>query len=344
LPVLVLDVDEKEASLLLATLDPLAAMAGTDAEKLDVLLKDLTVNSDAVAAMLEGLANEHPLPGGREPVSEDEVPDLLPEAVSRAGDLWTLGDHLVLCGDCTLAGDVDKVMGGEGASLVLTDPPYGIDYVGKTDQAMKIANDDLAGLGTLLHGAFAQCLRVTKPGAVWYVAAPAGPQFLFFAEELAALKVWRQTLVWAKDSMVLGHSHYHYRHENIMYGWTPGGCQRTPPDRTKTSVLEYPRPKASREHPTAKPVSLWAELLGNSSEVGDIVFEPFSGSGTSIVACERLQRRCRAVEVIPQFVDCAVARWERLTGREAVLHGTSESWRAIAKARGVKIKPSGRSR
>ena len=266
-------------------------------------------------------------------VTEDDVPEAPEEAVTQPGNLWVLGEHRLLCGDSTSAGDVDRVTANEPASLILTDPPYGVDYTGKTKDALVIASDTEAGLETLLRGSLGNALRVSRPGAVWYVAAPAGPQFAHFGMVLAELGVWRQTLVWVKDSMVLGHSDYHYRHEAVFYGWTPGAEHRPPPDRTRTTVLEFARPKASREHPTMKPLALWSELVGNSTARGDLVYEPFSGSGTSIVACEALGRRCRALEKEGRYVDVAVKRWEAASGRSAVLEGDGRSFDEVASAR-----------
>jgi site-specific DNA-methyltransferase (adenine-specific) len=150
---------------------------------------------------------------------------------------------------------------------------------------------------------------------------------------LEDLKVWRQTLAWVKDSMVLGHSDYHYKHEAIFYGWTPGAGHQGPPDRTRTSVLEFARPKASREHPTMKPLPLWAELVGNSSKRGGIVYDPFSGSGTTLIACEQLGRRCRTIEIEPRYADVAVIRWQTLTGKQAVLEGSGQTFAAVTTGR-----------
>jgi DNA modification methylase len=246
----------------------------------------------------------------------DEVPEPPAEPVTQLGDLWLLGEHRLLCGDSTSIDDVQRIMDGKRADLCQTDPPYGVEYEGKTKDALQICNDDEAGLAALLDASLGHALSVSKPGAVWYVAAPAGPQFLAFATVLTKLGVWRQTLAWVKDSMVLGHSDFHYRHEAIFYGWAPGK-HRAPPNRTFTTVLEFPRPKASREHPTMKPIQLWSLLMAASTAPGALVYEPFSGSGTTIIAAEQQGRVCYAVELEPRYVDVAVARWEAFTGRKA---------------------------
>jgi site-specific DNA-methyltransferase (adenine-specific) len=304
-----------------------------DAELLPLELADLR-DIDVDLSLLGFSADEleQLLPSGAADAA-DEVPEPLPEPVSRPGDLWLLGGHRLLCGDSTSGADVDRVLDRALADLVLTDPPYGVEYVGKTDQALVIENDGADGLGALLASSLGGALRASRPGAVWYVAAPAGPQFRDFADVLADLGVWRQTLVWVKDSMVLGRSDYHYKHEAIFYGWAPGAAHREPPDRTRTTVLEFERPKASREHPTMKPVALWSELMANSTTRGDLVYEPFSGSGTTIVTAEQLGRRCRAIELEPRYVDVAVRRWEQLTGKQAVLEGDGRSFADVSDER-----------
>jgi len=128
--------------------------------------------------------------------------------------------------------------------------------------------------------------------------------------------ILRQVMVWNKDSMVLGHSEYHYKHEPILFGWKPGGDRLRNDDRTKTTVWDFPRPKASREHPTMKPVEMWAYAIGNHTKSGDTVYEPFSGSGTTIIACEQLGRKCRAIEISPAYVAVAIQRWVDATGKE----------------------------
>jgi DNA modification methylase len=330
---LVVDESEVEATAFAIADNRTAELAEWDDESLAQLLQSLP--DDAFAAtgfgdddlkeLLDRLAPAEP--------TQDEVPEPPEAPVSRRGDLWLLGDHRLLCGDSTSADDVWGVLNGERADLVLTDPPYGVSYVGKTEEALEIANDGVEGLDGLLGAALGLAAEACRPGAVWYVAAPAGPQFAAFGKVLGDLGIWRQTLAWVKDSMVLGHSDYHYKHEALFYGWVPGAAHREPPDRTRTTVLEFDRPKASREHPTMKPLALWAELMGNSTGRGDLCYEPFSGSGTSIVTAEQLGRRCCALELEPRYVDVAVKRWEALTGQNAVLGGDGRTFAQLAEER-----------
>jgi len=158
------------------------------------------------------------------------------------------------------------------------------------------------------------CLRLAT--------VPAGPLHLVFAKDWKDRGYLRQIMVWVKDSMVLGHSEYHYRHEPILFGWKPGERYKNS-DRTRTTVWEFDRPKASREHPTMKPIEMWCYGIYNHTDKGDIVYEPFSGSGTTIIACEKMNRKCRAIELEPKYVDVAVKRWEDVTGKKAVLEDTS---------------------
>ncbi len=331
-PVLVLDVTEEEADKILLTLDPLAAMAEANKDMLASLMASVSTDSEAITAMVEDLARRAHLPPvvGEGLTDPDDVPEVL-EPVTKTGDLWLLGEHRLLCGDSTSVGDVGALMLGEQAALMWTDPPYGVSYEGKTEQALHIANDGEDGLAALLSAAFRAAAQALEPGAPFYIARPAGALSVTFGIAILGAG-WRlhEELQWVKDSMVLGHSDYHLRHETVVYGWLPGegrsgrgnhGGSRWYGDNSQTSVFEIPRPKASREHPTGKPVALVEAHLTNSSMVGGLVYEPFSGSGTTLIACERLGRRCYAMEIEPRYVDVAVRRWEEFTGKTAMLDG-----------------------
>jgi DNA modification methylase len=259
----------------------------------------------------------------------DKAEELRAKWGVEPGQLWQLGEHRLICGDCTDKAVVDRVMGGEKADCMWTDPPYGVDYVGKTKDALVIENDGGAGLPSLLEGAFTVATDALIGGAPFYVAHPAGARQLVFLKAIDSLG-WNihEQLVWVKDSMVLGHSDYHYKHEPIIYGFTPGEGRpgrgkhegsHWYGDNSQVSVFEIPRPKRSAEHPTMKPPELVEAQLVNSTLRGGIVYEPFSGSGTTLIACERLGRKCRAVEISPAYVAVALQRWADMTGREPVL-------------------------
>jgi DNA modification methylase len=297
---------EWDEELLMAELEGLAAEG--------ITMDDVGFDLDALEALGASAEPEGSPEADAEP-QIDKAEELRAKWGVEPGQLWELGEHRLLCGDSTKKEDVDLLMLGEVSEMCFTDPPYGVEYVGKTKDALTIQNDGADGLPKLLDGAFASMQRATRLGGAWYVAAPAGPLHWEFAKRLMDLGVYRQTLVWVKDSMVLGHSDYHYKHEPIFYGWNPGAPHREMPDRTQVSVWEIPRPKRSSEHPTMKPVELVAKAVKNSSSVGSLVFEPFSGSGTTIIACEQLGRKARAIEISPAYVAVALQRWADATGK-----------------------------
>lgn len=273
---------------------------------------------------------------------DDAVPEAPEDPVTKPDDLWLLGDHRVLCGDSTKATDVARVMGHDMAACMWTDPPYGVAIVGGNrrlsekermvvrPESATIRNDERDSTLPLLVDAFTQADAVLERGAPWYVARPAGAQQFAFADAIRTV-AWRlhEDLQWVKGTMVLGHSDYHLRHETIMYGWTPGEGRsgrgdhegsRWYGDNGQNSVIEIPL-QHSPDHPTMKPVELIARHVGNSTPVGGRVYDPFLGSGTTLIACEKLGRRCYGLEIEPRYVDVIVKRWEDYTGKKAVLDG-----------------------
>jgi DNA modification methylase len=323
-PVLVLDLSAEEADLLLATLDPLATLAAPDPAALSELLARVETNSAGVRELLERIAHDAGLPRLVPLTDPDEIPALPETPRARRGDLYLLGEHRLLCGDATDGADMARLMGRDRARVLLTDPPYGVSYTGKTNRRLEICNDHERGLVPLLRGSFANCSGFLSPGAALYVFHPAGPLQLAFLQAFTD-QGWelRSSLVWVKDRMVLGHSDYHYRHEPIAYGRTPGEGKRGRGGsgwyggNSRDSVLEVRRPSASPEHPTAKPVELLRRLLVDTSIEGDVVLDPFSGSGATLVAAEITGRSARAMELDPRYVDVAVDRYRGLTGEKA---------------------------
>ncbi|MGO9178235.1 MAG: DNA methyltransferase [Candidatus Limnocylindrales bacterium] len=268
-------------------------------------------DADDVAALLRaaGIADE------RDP---DAVSDLPPETelYVRQGDLWALGRHWLLVGDATDRDAVSRLTGNAPVDLVFVDPPYGVDYVGKTADALTIANDNLGAAGTRALVAAALRLAPLRPGGAFYVMAPAGPLHLQFLLALAdAGLTLRETLIWAKDRFVLGHGDYQYRHEPILYGWREGGRHLFRGDRTQDSVWEIPRPTRSELHPTVKPVELVERAIRNSSAPGERVLDLFVGSGTTLIAAERAARTCLAMELDPRYAQVAIERWQAFSGQ-----------------------------
>jgi DNA modification methylase len=279
-----------------------------------------------VLDLLEGLARGAGLPVASPLVDPDEVPPLPESPRTRRGDLWVLGRHRLLCGDATNPKDLARLMDGAKADCMWTDPPYGVDYVGKTARALRIAGDSPGGLEELLTSAFARAGLVLAPGARIYVSHSAGTPSLSCLAAFVA-QGWRlhQTLVWVKDVMVMGRTDYHYRHEPIAFGYTPGpgrwgrGAKGWYGTDDQDSVIEVARPAASREHPTAKPVALIRRCLANSTGPGDRVLDPFCGSGSTLVACELIGRKGYGMEIDPAYCDVVVRRFEALIGEPAHL-------------------------
>lgn len=323
-PVLVLDLSEAEAELVLATLDPLAALAIPEREAVARLLERVHASSRAVSELLAEVARQAGLPHLRPRVDPEEIPTPPAEPKSGPGMLWAVGPHRILCGDATDPAALARLMGRKAAQVLFTDPPYGVSYVGKTPRALRIAGDEESGLAELLSSCFAAVSPHLDEGARIYLCHPAGLGQALFLQAFAAAG-WRlhQTLVWVKDSMVLGHADYHYRHEPILYGYAPGpgrwgrGAKGWYGDNRADSVLEVPRPKASREHPTAKPVELIRRCLENSSKKGDVVLDPFAGSGSTLVAAAISGRVGLGMEIDPAYCDVIIERLERVTGDRA---------------------------
>ncbi len=212
----------------LALLDNRAAeLAGWDAEVLAGLAEDTDLSGLWELDELADLLAQAEAPPPDLLGDPEDAPPLPDEPLTRPGDLWLLGRHRLLCGDATEPQDVGRLMGGERAACLWTDPPYGVEYVGKTDQALTIANDDAGGLEGLLRSSFANAAEVLAPGAPFYLCHPAGSLSLVFGTVVTELG-WRlrQTLAWVKDAFVLGHADHHYRHEPILFGYLPGGGRR----------------------------------------------------------------------------------------------------------------------
>jgi DNA modification methylase len=255
-----------------------------------------------------------------EPLSDpDEVPDPPADPITKTGDLWVLGRHRLLCGDATRPDDLARLLPKGKADLLLTDPPYNVGYEGKTAAALTIANDDLgpAAYRAFLTGALATAGKRLRAGGSFYVwhADSAGLDVRLSCAE-AGLRV-RQCLVWVKSGMVLGRQDYQWKHEPVLYGWADGAAHTWLSDRSQTTVLEFDKPARNTDHPTTKPVDLFAYLIGNSCKPGGLVLDPFGGSGTSLIAAERTGRAAALVELDPRYCDVVVSRFELLTGQKA---------------------------
>lgn len=257
-----------------------------------------------------------------EDAEEDEYEVELPvQPRSKLGDLYQLGRHRLLCGDSTKLDDVEKLMGGNLADMLLTDPPYNVDYEGKTKDKLKIENDKMENddFRQFLVDAFTNADMVMKAGAVFYIwhADSEGYNFRGACSD-AGWKV-RQCLIWAKNVMVMGRQDYQWKHEPCLYGWKEGAGHLWASDRKQTTIINFDKPTRNDLHPTMKPIPLFDYQIKNNTKGGDIVLDLFGGSGTTIMACEQNGRNAYTMEFDPRYVDVIIDRWEQFTGEKAVL-------------------------
>ena len=263
---------------------------------------------------------------------EEAAPELAESAVTMPGEQWVLGPHRVLCGDATERASYEKVMGGERADLTFTDPPYGVDFEGKTKKKLKLHNDNLGSrFGGFLRAACENFLSVTD-GAVYVCMSSSELDTLKTAFQ-AAGGHWSTFLIWAKNTFTLGRSDYQRQYEPILYGWAEGRPHYWCGARDQGDVWFIDRPAVNDLHPTMKPVALMERAIRNSSRKGATVLDPFGGSGSTLIACVKTERRARLIEFEGRYVDVAVKRWQDFTGAEAVLEGDGRSFAEIAAER-----------
>lgn len=336
----------------------------TEEQKREFIIKDnvafgdwddelLTADFDPDELLDWGLGDFNDEPDDSDADEDDYSEEDAANAPTRCnpGDVWLLGRHRLMCGDSTKEADVAKLMGGEQADLLLTDPPYNVDYQGGTKDKMKIANDnmdDVAFVG-FLTAAFNCAIQAMRPGAPFYVwhADSKGFEFRTALKEVGL--TLRETLIWVKNALVLGRQDYQWRHEPCLYGWKDGAAHYFVDDRSQSTVIEdagvdyrklkkdellklvlqltdvsvpntviyEDKPTKNDIHPTMKPVKLMARLIKNSTKQGQLVLDLFGGSGSTLIACEQINRKCFTMEYDPKYCDAILDRWEKLTGEEA---------------------------
>jgi DNA modification methylase len=331
-PVTYVDLDEEEERKALITFNPVAQLARENKKKLEKTLQNLDIKNENMVKLAELVAHKNKLeyvPPSRaglldetddtddndeddddsEEKENSESDALLEKWKVEEGQVWQLGRHKIICGDSTDKATVIRLMGGTKAVCMWTDPPYGVSYVGKTKDALVIDNDGSADIRALLTDAFAVTNTILKEGSPIYVSHPPGVLSLTFGDcFVSAGWHFHETLVWVKDSMVLGHSDYHYKHEPIIYGWK-GKNHNWYAGRDQVSVFEVDRPKRSKLHPTSKPIDLIEAHLNNSTKKNDIVYDPFGGSGSTLLACEKMGRRAMLVELSPKYVAVCLEKY-----------------------------------
>ncbi|MFH1157618.1 MAG: site-specific DNA-methyltransferase [Pseudomonadota bacterium] len=258
---------------------------------------------------------------------EDAVPEAPVTPVSKPGDLWQLGNHRLLCGDSTVLANVERVLEGALADMVFTDPPYNVDYGNTAKDKMRgnnrtILNDNLGdGFEQFLYDSCVNMLAVCK-GAV-YVCMSSSELHTLQKAFIAAGGKWSTFVIWAKNTFTLGRSDYQRQYEPLLYGWKQGADHYWCGARNQGDVWFINKPVKNELHPTMKPVELVERAVQNSSKSRDIVLDCFGGSGTTIIACEKLNRQCRMIELDPKYCDVIVKRWEEFTGKRAELVNTS---------------------
>jgi site-specific DNA-methyltransferase (adenine-specific) len=259
----------------------------------------------------------------------DEEKEKIPSRVSL-GEIWLMGEHRLMCGDSTDIESVTKLMGGGKADMWLTDPPYNValGYDGSASEARqrhrrtdgkKIMNDkmDDGAFRDFLIYAYKAAFANLKEGGAYYIWHADNESYNFRGALRDVGITLRQTLIWNKNAITLGRQDYQWKHEPCLYGWKDKGSHRWYSDRKQPTVIDFPRPTRSDEHPTMKPIPLFAYLIQNSSKEGESVLDTFGGSGTTLIACEQLNRKCYMMELDPHYCDVIIARWEKLTGKQA---------------------------
>ena len=254
-------------------------------------------------------------------IDDDAVPEVPETPISRTGDLWLLGEHKLLCGDATQADDYAALLGEELPDMAFTDPPYNVNYANTAKDKLRgknrpILNDNLGeGFGKFLVAACQNILAVTK-GAVYIAMSSSELDTLQSAFRSAGGK-WSTFIIWAKNTFTLGRADYQRQYEPILYGWRDGVDHYWCGARDQGDVWQVKKPQKNDLHPTMKPVELVERAVRNSSKTRDIVLDPFGGSGSTLIACEKSGRRARLIELDPKYVDVIVRRWQEFTGQEA---------------------------
>ena len=251
---------------------------------------------------------------------EDDVPEVPENPISQPGDVWILGEHKLLCGDATKAGDYTALLGDELPDMAFTDPPYNVNYANSAKDRLRgknrpIMNDNLGeGFGAFLTAACRNILAVTK-GAVYIAMSSSELDTLQSAFRSAGGK-WSTFIIWAKNTFTLGRADYQRQYEPILYGWRDGADHYWCGDRDQGDVWQIRKPAKNDLHPTMKPVELVERAIRNSSKTRDIVLDPFGGSGSTLIACEKSGRRARLIELDPRYCDVICRRWQEFTGQE----------------------------
>lgn len=290
--------------------------------ELDALAEDgfdLDLTGFDPDALAELMAGDEPDNAGN--TDDDAVPEAPETPVSKPGDVWVMGGHRLLCGDATNAASYDRVLDGEPVDMVFTDPPYNVNYANSAKDKMRgkdraILNDNLGdGFYDFLLAALTPIVTHCRGGI--YVAMSSSELDVLQSAFRAAGGKWSTFIIWAKNTFTLGRSDYQRQYEPILYGWPEGATRHWCGDRDQGDVWQIKKPQKNDLHPTMKPVELVERAIRNSSRPGNVVLDPFGGSGTALIAAEKSGRLARLIELDPKYVDVIVRRWQDWTGKQA---------------------------
>lgn len=302
--------------------DDLLKVEIQELEDLQFDLKMTGFELEKVQHFLDDLDSE------KEDLSDLVVDDKKVE-ITKPGDLWILGDHRIYCGDSSVVESYKAVLGDKMADITICDPPYNVDYGSSQEREdKKILNDNQGEKYELfLYNTCTHILAYTK-GAIYICISSSEFSTLQKVFEEAGGK-WSTFIIWAKNHFTLGRSDYQRQYEAMLYGWKSGNKREWHGGRNQSDLWFYDKPTHNTLHPTMKPVELMERAIVNSSRPGDIVLDPFSGSGSTLIACERTGRICRTIELDSKFVDVTIKRWQVYTGRDAILAGTGKTFSEI---------------
>ena len=296
------------------------AMLRIELEALQLEGFDLDITGFDADALTELIAGDEPDNEGQ--TDEDAVPEVGEIPISRPGDVWIMGQHRLLCGDSTVAESYARLMQGDMADMVFTDPPYNVNYANSAKDKMRgkdraILNDNLGdGFYDFLLAALTPTVAHSRGGI--YVAMSSSELDRLQAAFRAAGGKWSTFIIWAKNTFTLGRADYQRQYEPILYGWPEGAQRHWCGDRDQGDVWAIKKPQKNDLHPTMKPVELVERAIRNSSRPGNVVLDPFGGSGTTLIAAEKSGRVARLIELDPKYVDVIVRRWEEFTGQTAI--------------------------
>ncbi len=344
-PVVVLDhLSPTQRRALVIADNRIAENAGWDEAMLCVELAALADDDFDVAltgfdadALAELMAGEELDADGQ--TDDDAVPEVPETPISRSGDIWLLGAHRLLCGDATAAASYERLLAGEPADMVFTDPPYNVNYANSAKDKMRgkdraILNDNLGdGFYDFLLAALTPTVAHCRGGI--YVAMSSSELDVLQAAFRTAGGKWSTFIIWAKNTFTLGRADYQRQYEPILYGWPEGAQRHWCGDRDQGDVWNIKKPQKNDLHPTMKPVELVERAIRNSSRPGNVVLDPFGGSGTTLIAAEKSGRQARLIELDPKYVDVIVRRWQDWSGHEAYREADAVKFNDLAAVAGA---------